>query len=42
VPLPAIIKVSKRKTVHYGATPDLAAINNKISQLIEEANMEKW
>jgi hypothetical protein len=42
VPLPAIIKVSKRKTVHYGATPDLAAINNKISRLIEEAKMEKW
>jgi DNA helicase HerA-like ATPase len=42
VPLPAIIKVSKRKTVHHGATPDLAAINNKISELIEGARKEKW
>jgi len=42
VPLPAIIKVLKRKTVHHGATPDLAAINNKISELIEGARKEKW
>jgi len=42
VPLPAIIKVSKRKTVHHGVTPDLAGINNKISELIEEARKEKW
>jgi len=42
VPLPAIIKVSRRETVHHGVTPDLAAINKKISQIIEEAKNEKW
>jgi DNA helicase HerA-like ATPase len=42
VPLPAIIKVSKRKTVHYGATPDLVEINNKLSELMEGVRREKW
>ena len=42
VPLPAIIKVSRRETVHHGVTPDLAALNNRISQMIEEARNEKW
>jgi len=42
VPLPAIVKVSNRMTVHYGATPNLSLINSKISKMIEEATGEKW
>ena len=42
VPLPAIIKVSRRKTVHHGATPYLAAMNDEMSKLMEEARREKW
>jgi DNA helicase HerA-like ATPase len=42
VPLPAIIKVSKRETVHHGVTPELALINNKISELIKEVRWERW
>jgi DNA helicase HerA-like ATPase len=42
VPLPAIIKVSRRRTVHHGATPDLAAINGRIAESMERARREKW
>lgn len=42
VPLPAIVKVSRRETVHYGVTPDLAALNSKLSEMIKEAVSEKW
>jgi DNA helicase HerA-like ATPase len=42
VPLPAIIKVSGRMTVHYGATPNLAAINNRIAEMMEEVWREEW
>jgi DNA helicase HerA-like ATPase len=42
VPLPAIIKVSKRETAHYGTTPELALVNSRINELIEEARREKW
>ncbi|MEM3618249.1 MAG: ATP-binding protein [Candidatus Bathyarchaeia archaeon] len=42
VPLPAIIKVSRRETVHYGVTPNLCTLNSKMSQMIEEVRNEKW
>jgi DNA helicase HerA-like ATPase len=42
VPLPAIIKVSRRMTVHHGATPNLAEINGRIAEEMERAGREKW
>jgi len=42
VPLPAIVKVSGRRTVHYGTTPNLAAINRQLIQAVKEAADEKW
>lgn len=42
VPLPAVVKVSGRRTVHYGATPNLAAINDRITQVVQEAEDERW
>lgn len=42
VPLPAIIKVSDRRTVHHGVTPNLLDIEKKIKEYVEEMRNEKW
>ena len=42
VPLPAIIKVSDRRTVHHGVTPNLLDIEKKIKERVEEVRNEKW
>ena len=42
VPLPAIIKVSERRTVHHGVTPNLLDMEKKIRERIEEVRNERW
>ncbi|MEM2187971.1 MAG: ATP-binding protein, partial [Nitrososphaerota archaeon] len=42
VPLPAIIKVKRRRTVHHGATPGLSILNRKLGEIIKEAEDERW
>jgi len=42
VPIPAIIKTKKRKTVHFGATPNLLEIQKRIIDEIEKRKREKW
>jgi len=42
VPIPAIVKTQKRKTVHFGATPNLLEIQKRIVDELEKRRREKW
>ena len=42
VPLPAIVNVTERRTVHHGATPDLLSMELKIREHIERVRSERW
>jgi DNA helicase HerA-like ATPase len=42
VPIPAIVKTRKRKTVHFGATPNLLEIQKRIVNELEKRRKEKW
>ncbi|MBS7655707.1 ATP-binding protein [Candidatus Bathyarchaeota archaeon] len=42
VPIPAVIKTQKRKTIHFGATPNLLEIQNKIINEIKKRERERW
>ncbi len=42
VPIPAIVKTRKRRTVHFGATPNLLEIQKRIVNELEKRRKEKW
>jgi len=42
VPIPAIVKVKKRKTVHRGVTPNLKEFMEKINEKLKEVSKQKW
>jgi DNA helicase HerA-like ATPase len=42
VPLPTIVKISQRKTVHYGVTPNLLERETRIKEEVERERKEKW
>ena len=42
VPLPAIVNVTERRTVHHGTTPDLLSMEMKLREHIERARSERW
>jgi DNA helicase HerA-like ATPase len=42
VPIPAIVKTQKRRTVHFGATPNLLEIQKRIVNELEKRRKEKW
>ena len=42
VPLPAIIKVDTRKTVHHGVTPNLLDFERRIVEELKRRSRERW
>ena len=42
VPLPAVVRVGERKTVHRGVTPNLKEFMERINAKLEEVSKQKW
>ncbi|MEM2351661.1 MAG: ATP-binding protein, partial [Thermoproteota archaeon] len=42
VPLPAHVKTLERRTMHYGITPELSVLINRINEALEQREKSRW